>query len=517
MAVALAAVPLLQLTAVLLLLQLSSCACFIAGDLVGQAATIAGPRAVAAPVRINPLRGIPQLPKVHYSWTLPPPGTSVPNYWANISVADGLLVDYARVTGSLSIQIKSNEWNQTYTTVLVQACDAATRLSSPSREVTIGVNYSPWQHIYPSKSDPRDTSKEAVEYSRLSTNVRRFLAYLEQANGELGTSVKVGLVMLDSEIFSWNESSSTDWKIALARKHELAYNWTQELFPAGTRVVYFAYGMSFWRPSRAPASTTSCFSLSQPPKRGYCTSNAFTYQESFGKHTSFAVSLYEPGEPQLERDQFNATVSAARAHGVTTVVPYIALGCGWVSPGFEFDNHGTMAHHGSFASFLDYDLRYSAQLGAQVNRPEYGSSDFGEWAAADLAVFYPSPVDTRGKASSSTPGSTHFMDHFLAYVRAGAGVDEASESSSGGNATTSAAATAPQRNDTMLPVASLVATLAAPPTVAWWVASPLEHVAAESPTGDLLQIDLAAQRGEMESAQVVVRPSLPSRWMLWSA
>ena len=229
--------------------------------------------------------------------------------------------------------------------------------------------------------------------------------------------MKVGLVMLDSETFSWNESSPADWKDALAHKHELAYNWTQELFPSGTRVLYFGYGMTYWRPSKAPANTTSCFTLSQPQRRGYCTSNAFTYQERFENNTSFAVSLYEPSEPQLERDQFNATVSAARARGISSVVPYVALGCGWVSPGFEFDTAtGTMSHHGSFASFLDYDVRYSAQIGAQINRPEYASSDFGEWDAADVAVFYPSPLDTRGQPSSSNPGSTHFMDHFVAYV-----------------------------------------------------------------------------------------------------
>ena len=82
-----------------------------------------------------------------------------------------------------------------------------------------------------------------------------------------------------------------------------------------------------------------------------------------------------------------------------------------------FDSNGTMTHHGSFADTLEYDKRYSAQLGAQVNRPEYASSDFGEWGAADAAVFYPSPLDNRGKASADTPGSTHYMDHLLAYVR----------------------------------------------------------------------------------------------------
>ena len=373
-----------------------------------------GPKAPPCPhVRVNPLKGLPQLTKVHYSWSLPY-SYQVP-YWENLTVSDGLLVDYARVTGSLSIQINSADWDQNSTTVLVQACDAATRMSSPPREVKIGVNYSPWQHIYKSKSDPRDESKEAAERARLFTNAPRFLGYVAEANRVLKTKVKIGLVMLDSETFTWNESSPHSWVDALTRKHEQAYNWTQELFP-GVRLMYFGYGMSYWRPSTAPADETACFSLAQPPKRGFCTSAAFSYKESFGADVPFAVSLYEPGEPQLERDQFNTTVSAAWARGVQSVVPYIALGCGWVSPGFVFNRVGTMTHHGSFANFLDYDQRYSAQLGRQVNRPEYASSDFGEWQAAEMAIFYPSPLDVHGKASAITNGSTHYMDHLLAFV-----------------------------------------------------------------------------------------------------
>ena len=242
---------------------------------------------------MNPLRGVAQLPKVHYSWTLPAPYQH-PDYWQNLTVADGLLVDYARVTGSLSIQIKSGDWDQAATTLLVKACATASNMSNPVREVMIGVNYSPWQHIYASKSDPRNRSSEDAEYQRLSINSARFLGYLAEANKQLGTNVKVGVVMLDSETFSWNISSPPDWIDALTRKHELAFNWTRALFPSETRVMYFGYGMSFWRPSRAPADETSCFSLAHPARRGYCTSTAFTYQEHFGSrdtHPPFAVSL----------------------------------------------------------------------------------------------------------------------------------------------------------------------------------------------------------------------------------
>ena len=77
---------------------------------------------------------------------------------------------------------------------------------------------------------------------------------------------------------------------------------------------------------------------------------------------------YEPGEPQLERDQYNGTVSDAWRRGIRNVVPYIALGCGWISPGFEFDRDGTMTHHGSFAHFLDYDKRYS---GTEMVNPRF--------------------------------------------------------------------------------------------------------------------------------------------------
>ena len=136
----------------------------------------------------------------------------------------------------------------------MQACAAATRTSSPTREVSIGINYSPWQHIYPENSDPRNTSKDEEEHSRISTNARRFLGYLASANKQLGTNVKVGLVMLDSETFRWNESSPADWVAAVTQKHELAHSWTRQLFPAETRVMYFAYGMAYWSPSRQPVS-----------------------------------------------------------------------------------------------------------------------------------------------------------------------------------------------------------------------------------------------------------------------
>ena len=310
-------------------------------------------------VRINPLRGVPQLPKVHHSWSLPP-AYQVP-YWTNTSATDGLLVDYARVTGSLSVQINSADWDPAMVSVLVGACAQASQLSSPHREVTIGVNYSPWQHIYPAKSDPRDESKEAAERTRLTTNAKAFLSYVASANSQLGTNIRVGLVMLDSETFSHNSTSPPDWVTALARKHELAYNLTRSLFPVETRIMYFGYGATYFMPSKAPARRTDCLNLATPPRRGFCTSAAFTYRERLGADTPFAVSLYEPSEPQLERDQFNETVSAARARGVNNVVPYIALGCGWISPGFVFNSNGTMDHHGKFAKSIDYDPRYSVR------------------------------------------------------------------------------------------------------------------------------------------------------------
>ena len=48
------------------------------------------------PLRVNPLKEIPPLTKVHYSWSIYPP------YLDNLTVADSALVDYVRITGSLT-------------------------------------------------------------------------------------------------------------------------------------------------------------------------------------------------------------------------------------------------------------------------------------------------------------------------------------------------------------------------------------------------------------------------------
>ena len=47
-------------------------------------------------LRVNPLKGLPPLPKVHYSWAIYPP------FLDNTSVAHGVLVDYVRITGALT-------------------------------------------------------------------------------------------------------------------------------------------------------------------------------------------------------------------------------------------------------------------------------------------------------------------------------------------------------------------------------------------------------------------------------
>eukprot|EP01051_Picozoa_sp_SAG22_P014438 SAG22_NODE_1753_length_3656_cov_8.396683_3_plen_60_part_00 len=57
-----------------------------------------------------------------------------------------------------------------------------------------------------------------------------------------------------------------------------------------------------------------------------------------------------------------------------------------------------------------------------MNRPKHAASDFGdrEWQAAEMAIFYPS-LDVYGNASANAKGTTHYMDHLLAFVHGATG------------------------------------------------------------------------------------------------
>ena len=76
-------------------------------------------------------------------------------------------------------------------------------------------------------------------------------------------------------------------------------------------------------------------------------------------------------------------------------------------------------------SVQDYDLAYSALLGAEMSQAKYEDSPYGPWQKATHGVLFPSPFDEGGFgnfASKDVPGSTHSMDHFVAFVKGAGGL-----------------------------------------------------------------------------------------------
>jgi hypothetical protein len=84
------------------------------------------------PPAVNPLKGLPGLPKYHYSWPIGPEYIDAGRY-------DGLIIDYARITGSLAAQ--GGAANATQMLAAVDVCDRAGKMPNTTRTPGIGLNY----------------------------------------------------------------------------------------------------------------------------------------------------------------------------------------------------------------------------------------------------------------------------------------------------------------------------------------------------------------------------------------
>ena len=76
--------------------------------------------------------------------------------------------------------------------------------------------------------------------------------------------------------------------------------------------------------------------------------------------------------------------------------------------------------YSTFDNWYRYDEAYSALLGAQMHRRAFERSAYGPWERALGGVLFPSPFDEwtwAGFPSAHTNGSSHSMDHFIAYVK----------------------------------------------------------------------------------------------------
>ena len=283
-----------------------------------------------AHVTINPLKGLPELPKTYWTWPIGAP------YLDNLTVSDGLVTDYIRITGGISPGDMSSPATVKTAVQLISRADAA---SKTGRKATIGLNLGCLPGT--TRGDPTacNATCEAAGVATFTSQLQNWTATLAAVNKELGTAVKIGSVMFDCESWEWSNTSTDEFKTQMTRKNELTFNATRQLLP-NALVILYAYGAVEWRPGTDPtncaqanaaAAGSAAAAAGLPIPKGWCVRTAYTFDERYSPEVPFSISLYELPEPQLTRDMFTFTSALAEARGLKggAVVPYISLGGGY--------------------------------------------------------------------------------------------------------------------------------------------------------------------------------------------
>ena len=292
-----------------------------------------------ATVLVNPLKGLPELPKVHHM-----SGTYT-EWTYNSSFNDDLLFDLTRITGAVPLELGYYEktgdpvqLDRTYQRVLgaVSACARVNKLGG--RQAVITMNWDPWLWRFKQR-DPSSTLREADELLFYEQQAVAYNQLIERANKKVGGSVSIGAVVIDSEQFIWDgypdAIPTAEYWAAVARKNALMWNATRRLYPAvaPSNISFFSRGGVHLRPD---LNATACErgrgavlrNLQIPPT--YCMGTDVALDPAFDKASPFTVPLYSIGEPETTRQDFIRTADAAKRFGVIdgAVLPYIALGTG---------------------------------------------------------------------------------------------------------------------------------------------------------------------------------------------
>jgi len=154
----------------------------------------------------NPLKDLPPLPKPHHACG------SFNAYFYDVTFADGILLDYARITGSVPIELGyyNNETKgpPNIAKAAVDACHRATvnRTADGLPPCSIAFSFDPWIWKYSRppnplngpQRDPASRVREQDELDFFRSQMEATLGQIEEANALLGASVTVGAMLFDS-------------------------------------------------------------------------------------------------------------------------------------------------------------------------------------------------------------------------------------------------------------------------------------------------------------------------------
>ena len=220
-------------------------------------------------------------------------------------------------------------WNQTLVNATQNRTEVAETVKLCAKaNASIAVNYSPWGNwwtthvprLWNQRGDPtvRGVGEEQeLRYFRF--RLASISQWIGEVNAELGASVHIGAVLLDSESYYINWSNETQLA-ALQRKHDLMYNVSREFCDAQLGCTVEQYNRGTINP---------IFTLAKPAE-GIPADDAWTpwpgYPKCRGLGDTFATSLYSVPEYETTRETYRRTVQNAEACNISFVTPWIWLG-----------------------------------------------------------------------------------------------------------------------------------------------------------------------------------------------
>jgi len=206
-----------------------------------------------------------------------------------------------------------------------------------------------------------DTCKDNVGEEQELRYFRGRLASISkliaQTNAELGSSVHIGAVLIDSESYYIDWSNETELR-ALERKDDLIYNVSREFCDPALGCTVEQYNRG---------EITSIFSLAKPAE-GIPADDAWTpwpgYPKCLGRGDTFGTSLYSVPEYENTRGSFRRTVANAQACNISWVTPWIWLGGG--GRRLIDATHDASIHYGKCSRSLCVFLRSLKDAAAQM-------------------------------------------------------------------------------------------------------------------------------------------------------
>jgi hypothetical protein len=342
---------------------------------------------------LSSLKALPRLPKPHFAWPILPTGD------VGLYTGDPFVHEFTRITGGISFSAEFTNRERTF--LIVKAAAAA--------NASVGIHFwGLWRRLFPAGAPPTYDGPEAkAAIKRFGSLMRNSSQWIAEANTAFGSTVQVGLIMLDVEHFR-TQGNDSAWDRAITAKHTATYQLTKAIFP-GVTVDWFGRGGCHRGPLPDAVGGWWC---------GEGRDNFFTLKEPAD---AFSVTQYTPWEPGYRREAFRRTVQVVTAAAAVGAPPgrplihtFISLGAGLKRSVAAF-KVGTSTGR-EYVDSYDYDPTYDFMQGQEINIAKYSQEPLLSAAGApynysNLVIIFPSVFVHRQQ-----------LWHFLAYARGAAQV-----------------------------------------------------------------------------------------------